>query len=431
MDNPSRHDSASLHTYLAILRRRAWIIVICAITVPVVAYELSHRQTPLYATSADVYINEQNLAAALTGINTSSVSPVAGQTVATQASLASVPDVAARALAIANLHDRSPQALVGQTAITPNIDTNILNFRVTDPSPTTAQLLATSYATAFTRYRNELDSQPIVRARHEVEKTMAGLAADGRKGSALYENLAEKDQQLETLQTLQTGGAVVIRKANPGGQVSPHPRRDAALGLILGLMLGLGIVFGAEALDTRIRTTSDLGSELGGLPLLARLPPPSKKLQKRDELVMVAQPKHNAAEAFRLLRANLEFVRVTGNDVRTILVTSAVEREGKSTTAANLAITEARSGRRVALVDLDLRRPVHRQVLPTRRDARDRRCRPRVGRARTRTPADRSRPRQLCDCGTVGCEPQRRPIADGRRRCTRRSRLGAGSTRSG
>ena len=357
MDNPSRHDSASLHTYLGILRRRAWIIVICAITVPVVAYELSHRQTPLYATSADVYINEQNLAAALTGINTSAVSPVPGQTVATQASLASVPDVAARALALANLHDRSPQALVGQTAITPNTDTNIIDFRVTDPSPTTAQLLATSYATAFTRYRNELDSQPIVRARHEVEKTMAGLAADGRKGSALYENLAEKDQQLETLQTLQTGGAVVIRKADPGGQVSPHPRRDAALGLILGLMLGLGIVFGAEALDTRIRTTSDLGSELGGLPLLARLPPPAKKLQKRDELVMVAQPKHNAAEAFRLLRANLEFVRVTGNDVRTILVTSAVEREGKSTTAANLAITEARSGRSVALVDLDLRRP--------------------------------------------------------------------------
>ena len=280
-----------------------------------------------------------------------------GQTVDTQASLASVPDVAARALAIANLHDRSPQALVGQTAITPNTDTNIIDFRVTDPSPTTAQLLATSYATAFTRYRNELDSQPIVRARQEVEKTMAGLAADGRKGSALYENLAEKDQQLETLQTLQTGGAVVIRKANPGGQVSPHPRRDAALGLILGLMLGLGLVFGAEALDTRIRTTSDLGSELGGLPLLARLPPPAKKLQKRDELVMVAQPKHNAAEAFRLLRANLEFVRVTGNDVRTILVTSAVEREGKSTTAANLAIAEARSGRSVALVDLDLRRP--------------------------------------------------------------------------
>ncbi len=326
-------------------------------TVPTVAYALSQRQTSQYAARADVYINQQNLAAALTGINTNNLPVGQAQPVDTQASLASVPDVAAQALVLANLSDRSPQALLGQTAITPNVDTNIIDFKVTDASPATAQLLATSYAKAFTRYRNELDSQPVVRARREVESTMAGLVADGRKGSALYENLAEKDQQLQTLQTLQTGGAVVIRKAELGTKVSPRPRRDAALGLILGFILGLGLAFGAEALDTRIRSTSDLGDELGGLPLLGRLPPPAKKMQKRDELVMVVQPKHNAAEAFRLLRANLDFVRVTGGDVRTILVTSAVEREGKSTTAANLAIAEARSGRSVALVDLDLRRP--------------------------------------------------------------------------
>jgi polysaccharide biosynthesis transport protein len=354
---PEKHEPTSLHSYLGILRRRAWIIVVCTVTVPAVAYVLAERQTSQYAARADVYINQQNLAAALTGINTNNLPVGQAQPVDTQASLASVPDVAAQALVLANLKDRSPQALLGQTAITPNVDTNIIDFKVTDASPTTAQLLASSYAKAFTRYRNELDSQPIVRARREVESTMAGLVADGRKGSTLYENLAEKDQQLQTLQTLQTGGAVVIRKAELGAKVAPRPRREAALGLILGFILGLGLAFGAEALDTRIRSTSDLGEELGGLPLLARLPPPAKKMQKRDELVMVAQPKHNAAEAFRLLRANLDFVRVTGGDVRTILVTSAIEREGKSTTAANLAIAEARSGRSVALVDLDLRRP--------------------------------------------------------------------------
>jgi tyrosine-protein kinase len=355
LNNP-RYEATSVHTYLGILRRRWWIIAVCTFTVPAVAYYLSHRQTPQYATSAGVYINQQNLASTLTGINPNGSSS-GTVPLDTQASLASVPAVAAQALAIAKLKDRSPEAVLGETAITPNDVSNTIEFRVTDPSPSVAQLLATSYAKAFTRYRNQLDAQPIVRAQRELETTMAKLEAEGRRGSALYESLAETDQRLQTFQTLQTSGAVLIQTAGPGAQVSPHPKRNAALGLLLGLMVGIGLALGAEAFDTRIRSTNDLGEELGGLPLLARLPPPSKRLRKRDELVMVAQPKHNAAEAFRLLRANLDFVRIGGGDVRTILITSAIEREGKSTTAANLAIAEARSGRSVALVDLDLRRP--------------------------------------------------------------------------
>lgn len=347
----------SLFAYLVVVRRRAWIIALCAVVAPGVAYFLSSRQTAQYSSRADVYINQQNLASALTGIDTSGLSSGQPQSTETLASLAAIPDVAVRALRLAKLHDRSPQALLGQTSITANANTNILDFSVTDPSPATAELLATSYAQAFTLYRSELQAQPIIRARHDLEAALAKLDAGGQKSTALRESLQEKDQTLQTLQTLQTSGAVVIRRADLGTQVSPHPRRDTAVGLALGLLLGLAFAFAAEALDTRIRSTGELGDLLGGLPLLARVPPPAKKVQERDELVMIAQPKHQSAEAFRLLRANLEFVRLGGGDVRTIIVTSAAEREGKSTTAANLAVAAARAGKKVALVDLDLRRP--------------------------------------------------------------------------
>src|SRR5206468_7121979 len=93
-----------------------------------------------------------------------------------------------------------------------------------------------------------------------------------------------------------------------------------------------------------------------GLPLLARIPEPPRRLRKHDEPVMLAEPHGSHAEIFRLLRTNLEFVRLP-HSPRTIVVTSALEREGKSTTSANLAIALARAGQRVALVDLDLRRP--------------------------------------------------------------------------
>jgi tyrosine-protein kinase len=356
----SRQEGASLRTYLGIVRRRAWVIVLCGVVAPVVAYELSARQPAQYSSSADVYVNQQDIASALTGIDTYDYSSAA-LAVDTQATLADVPAVASRALRIAKLHDRSAGDVLGEVSITPDETTNILTFTVVDRSAVTAEVLATSFARAFTVYSNGLSSKPIVRARTALEKTLAGLQEEGRKNTALYGSLEEKDQQLQTLQSLQTSSTVLVRPAGLGAQISPHPKRDAALGLILGIMLGFGAAFAMEALDTRVRSTGELSEGLGGLPLLARIPPPTARMRKHNELAIVVQPKHAAAEAFRLLRTNLEFMRLSAGEVRTILVTSAVEKEGKSTTAANLAVAEARAGRRVALVDLDLRRPnVHR-----------------------------------------------------------------------
>ena len=138
-------------------------------------------------------------------------------------------------------------------------------------------------------------------------------------------------------------------------QIQPRPMRNGILGLALGLVLGIGLAFLREALDTRVRGAEDVSEKLR-LPLLSRVPEPPRKIRNADRLVMRADPHSMQAEAFRTLRTNIEFVNLDVQ-ARTMMITSAIQSEGKSTTVANLAIAFARMGMRVALVDLDLRRP--------------------------------------------------------------------------
>jgi polysaccharide biosynthesis transport protein len=352
--------AATLRDYLHVLRRRKWLVVQAVVLVPAAALAFSIHQQKLYQASAQVLLSSQNLANQLTGTQQTGVNVQADRVAQTQADVARVPAIAARVLRRVPGTGLTVQRFLSRSSVTTAANADLLTFDVVNRDPALARRLVDEYASSYTVYRRNLDTAAIHAALQNVDARIHQLVDAGGRGGALYASLVEREQTLATMQALQTSNAAVVQQAQKTTQVQPKTSRNAILGVFLGLVLGIGLAFLWEALDTRVRSAEEIGERLGGLPLLARVPVPNKRLRAKNRLVMLENPTGVQAETFRMLRTNLDFATL-GRDARTIMVTSAVEREGKSTTIANLAVALARSGQRVVLVDLDLRRPfLHR-----------------------------------------------------------------------
>ena len=347
--------ASSLRDHLQVVRRRKWIIIQAAILVPLAAVLLSLRQSALYQASAEVLLSHENLATSLTNTQDPTIYQQADRIAQTQADLARVPRVAENVRKALNLTDRSAADILAASSVSAKQNADLLVFQVRDRNRGLAARVAAAYAEQFTIYRRKLDTAALERARREVADRAGALRAAGDHSSALYTSLITKEQQLRTMEALQTSNSFVVRSPQRATKVRPQPRRNGIFGFGLGLLLGICLAFLWEALDTRVRSAKEIGERLGK-PLLARLPEPPRRIRSADGLVMLEEPNGVEAEAFRMLRTNLEFANLE-RKARLIMVTSALEAEGKSTTVANLALALARTGKRVALVDLDLRRP--------------------------------------------------------------------------
>jgi polysaccharide biosynthesis transport protein len=360
------HDAAAetspLTTYVQVMRRRKWLALAAIVLVPAAAYAFSTQQTSRYQASAEVLLSRQNLSNSLNGVQDPTLSIQPDRLAQTQADLARVPPVIERTLQAATVDEMTVDQFSADSSVSAKTDADLLTFRFTHHDPRLAARLATEYARQYIAYRTQLDTQPLTKARKQVQDRIDQLELNGNTRSALYASLVERDQQLQTMQALQTANASLVREAQGASKVQPRPTRNAILGLMLGIVLGFGLAFLREALDTKVRTSDEVARELD-LPILARVPGPPRQLRNSNRLAMLADPDGAFAEPFRVLRAKVEFANLELH-ATTMMVTSALEEEGKSTTVANLAVSFARSGKRVILVDLDLRRPYQHKFFP-------------------------------------------------------------------
>lgn len=189
-----------------------------------------------------------------------------------------------------------------------------------------------------------------VSARSENKDTAANLA------NAVARSMTDFVRELET----PSGGGnplaklTVVTPAEPSDTpISPRTKRNTALAVLVGFALGVAAVFARDRFNNRVQGEEQIGT-ITKSPVLASVP--SDELLKKQGLIDFSSGATLAAEAYRKLRTNLSFTSID-NPSRRIVVTSALAAEGKTTTAMNLAAALAETGKRVVLVDADLRRP--------------------------------------------------------------------------
>ena len=242
-------------------------------------------------------------------------------------------------------------------------------------------LLSNLYAETYIEYRRRLDTTALSEALRILREQIERLRSQGLASSGGYSTLVDRQQQLQTAMVLQKSNAILVQHADETAQVTGQNRQTDYLAIGAAIIIALALAFLIDALDTRIRSADDLAAELR-LPLLGGLRE-RRSVGRRERLVMLDAPTSASAEMFRILRSTLDVGPMLDRR-RVLMVTSALAGEGKSTTAANLAIAMARAGRRVVLVDLDSAQPRLQKLFrlpPTRRDRRP----AREGAARGRT----------------------------------------------
>ena len=250
------------------------------------------------------------------------------------------------------------QAEIAAAAPTTQAETEALNEKKTNLAQ--IQSLLTSYQQSYTSL--VVFGEPVQGTISDGSSALSLLRTTQDLYQKIYLSILSNLETVRLARLQDTPNVVQIESAlTPTSPVRPRPLQNTVLGGIVGLMIAAGGVFLKEYLDDTLKTTEDV-EQATGLPVIGYIADMETENGEESGLYVAKKPRSPVSEAFRSLRTNLEFASVD-KELRTIIVTSPGPSEGKTTVAANLAAIISQGGKRVVLLDTDLRRPrVHRAV---------------------------------------------------------------------
>ncbi len=303
-----------VRTFLQLLRNHWKLIATITVLAGVTSGVLTARMTPRYASSVSFYVSAQ--------INTTDPAMayqgalLSQQAVQSYADLLTGPRLANSVIRYLGL-PMTPSQLTAEVSARSIPQTVLLTATVTDTSARRAREIATAIGIRFVRLVSVLERPP------------------GQKHATVRVT-------------------VVAPASLPSAPVSPNPVRNVGIAVLLGLLIGIAFAAARRSLDTTVKSAEQLAMATAGRPVIGAVPFDSAA--RKRPLVAGDDPLGRRLEAYRKIRTNLQFIDI---DVphKALLFTSSLADEGKSSTVCNLAIMQAQFGKRVIVVETDLRRP--------------------------------------------------------------------------
>lgn len=242
--------------------------------------------------------------------------------------------------------DRSADDLLAQIRTDTSTSSNIVTLTVRDRDPELAAQIANAYAGVYVQFRLESARQRYLEAAELAQQQLLSLTPVDRR-TLQGRELQARHRELQIAAALQTGGAEIVRRASiPSSPSRPRPKLSAALGLFLGLILGLGSAMLLNLVDRRFKDERQV-EDFFDLPVLAGIPR-RRRAGKPDDPAQ--------REAYGLLAANLSMA-TTRHATSVIMITSPGPGDGKTSVTLGLARAYAQLGLSVIAIEADLRRP--------------------------------------------------------------------------
>ena len=377
--------------YWALLRRRFWIILLSAVLVGVAAFVYNSNRTKLYRSTSEFLID--------VAAGSGNQREYAGQLIAkglVQDYLQIIPTSPIAVEVIERLSDKYPEMenwsarrLLRMVSLHSPFETQIINISVVDDNPQRAADIANAMGVVFGEVNAERSkarfSVPIEKldsqlsdldqriSEIEIEISQFGdteTAARAAEFSSLERSLKELqtnyntafetrlDLDIEQARSLNNfiGTEPAIASFTP---ISPRTRSNTVMAVAVMVFFTLGVVLLIDYLDDTVKSPNEVfeQTELSTLATISFIEGDTAP----ERLIAHKAPRDPVSEAYRMMRTNLSFASIS-SEMNCVLVTSSSPSEGKSTTSANLATVLAQTGRRVILVDADLRRPSQHKI---------------------------------------------------------------------